>query len=184
MEFYVQPWKKFAVFSGRARRKEYWTFSLINCAIIIVLICVDAVAGTIDSKTFFGLFSVGFILVSVIPSLAVLVRRLHDINRSGWWVLLSFIPLGGLVILVFTLLDSDPGTNEYGPNPKMPDAGFAPYSSTAQQYSVPSGQAFAQAAGADMPQPPIAQPSHLFCNACGKPLIPGSSFCGSCGRAV
>ncbi len=119
MEWYLAVLKKYAVFSGRARRKEYWYFVLFNVVISFVLAIVDAVVGTFSVEAGTGLFSGLYGLGVLVPGLAVTVRRLHDTARTGWWVLIVLIPiLGAIVLLVLTALDSQPGENEYGPNPK------------------------------------------------------------------
>ena len=119
MHWYLDVLKKYAVFSGRARRKEYWFFTLFNIIASIVLALMDGAMGSLSASGGFGLLSGIYALAVFIPSLAVLIRRLHDTGRTGWWVLLCFIPLiGFIVILVFLVLDSDPDANEYGPNPK------------------------------------------------------------------
>jgi uncharacterized membrane protein YhaH (DUF805 family) len=118
MNWYVQAWKKFADFKGRSRRKEYWFFVLINVVAIVVLTGIDLMLGTADAESGYGVLSGIFCLAILIPSLAVSIRRLHDTGRSGWWVLLSAVPIVGLVVLYFALLDSQPGDNQYGPNPK------------------------------------------------------------------
>jgi len=111
--------KKYATFEGRARRKEYWFFVLFYVLAIVALTIVDGLAGTFSEEAEIGLFSGLFVLATFVPSLAVMVRRLHDTDRSGWWVLINFIPLiGAIVLLVFTVLDSQPGANRFGPNPK------------------------------------------------------------------
>ena len=111
--------KKYATFEGRARRSEYWYFVLFYVLVIFVLVIVDGLAGTFSEEAEIGLFSGLFMLATILPSLAVMVRRLHDTDRSGWWVLINLIPIvGALVLLVFTVLDSQPGTNRFGPNPK------------------------------------------------------------------
>jgi len=113
MEWYLQVLKKYAVFSGRAHRTEYWMFVLINLIISFVLYLVEAFAG--GPGVLGGLYS----LAVLIPSLAVAARRLHDTNRSGWWLLIGLIPvIGAIVLLVFMVQDSQPGENQYGPNPK------------------------------------------------------------------
>jgi len=110
---------KYATFEGRARRQEYWYYVLFCVLAIAVLAVVDEVTGTFSEEAGVGLLSGLFILATFVPTLAVLVRRLHDTDRSGWWVLINCIPvLGALVLLVFTLLDSQPGANRFGPNPK------------------------------------------------------------------
>jgi uncharacterized membrane protein YhaH (DUF805 family) len=119
MNYFLGALKKYATFEGRARRKEYWYFVLFYCLAIFALVIVDGMAGTFDEEAEIGLFSGLFILATLLPSLAVLVRRLHDTNRSGWWVLINLIPIvGSIVLLVFALLDSQPGANRFGPNPK------------------------------------------------------------------
>jgi uncharacterized membrane protein YhaH (DUF805 family) len=119
MNWYLEVWKKFAVFQGRARRKEYWFFALFNVLAIAILTVIDTMIGTFNMQTGIGVLSGLYCIAVLLPSLAVGVRRLHDIGKSGWWLLLGLVPLvGGIVLLVFALLDSEPGTNEYGPNPK------------------------------------------------------------------
>jgi len=118
MSWYLEVLKKYAVFSGRARRKEYWMFFLISLLISAVLIAIDSLIGTF-SQTGFGLLQGLYSLAVLIPSIAVTVRRLHDTGRTGWWILIGLIPvIGGIVLLIFMLLDSQPGVNQYGPNPK------------------------------------------------------------------
>jgi uncharacterized membrane protein YhaH (DUF805 family) len=119
MNWYVEVLKKYAVFSGRARRKEYWMFFLFNLIITFVLILIDSLMGTISPQSGLGLLSGLYSLAVLIPSIAVTIRRLHDTGRSGWWILIGLVPvIGGIVLLVFMVLDSEPGANQYGPNPK------------------------------------------------------------------
>jgi uncharacterized membrane protein YhaH (DUF805 family) len=110
---------KYAVFDGRAQRQEFWYFMLFYLLIYIALSVVDQVTGTFGMETGTGLFSGIYTLAMLVPSLAVGARRLHDTGRSGWWQLLSLIPvLGVLVLIFFFAQDSQPGDNQYGPNPK------------------------------------------------------------------
>jgi len=112
MNWYLDVLKKYAVFTGRARRQEYWMFFLIYTIIYFILAVIDAMLTA-------GLLGTLYILATLIPAIAVTVRRLHDIGRSGWWWLIAFIPvLGGIVLLVFAAQDSTPGENQFGPNPK------------------------------------------------------------------
>jgi len=114
MNWYIEVLKKYAVFTGRARRTEYWMFVLFNFIISIVLGYLARLAG--GSNIIGSIYS----LAVLIPSIAVAVRRLHDTNRTGWWLLLLFIPIvGAIIIIVFMALDSDDGTNQYGENPKL-----------------------------------------------------------------
>ena len=119
MEWYLGVLKKYAVFTGRARRKEYWFFVLFNLIATIVLSMIDGMLGMYDAAAGIGVLSGIYGLGVLIPSIAVGIRRLHDTDRSGWWLLLAFIPLiGAIVLLVFMVLDSTPGDNRFGPNPK------------------------------------------------------------------
>jgi uncharacterized membrane protein YhaH (DUF805 family) len=113
MSWYLEVWRKFAVFEGRARRMEYWMFALVGSVVGFILALIDNELGGKFLSTLYD-------LAVFIPSLAVSVRRLHDTNRSGWWLLIGLVPLvGAIVLLVFFLSDSDPGENQYGPNPKV-----------------------------------------------------------------
>ena len=119
MNWYMEALRKYATFEGRARRKEYWFFMLFNFLAVVILSVVDMGIGTFNEKAEIGLLSGVYLLAVLIPSIAVTVRRLHDTDRSGWWILLNFIPVvGSVVILVFAILDSQPGGNRFGPNPK------------------------------------------------------------------
>jgi len=118
MEYYKTVLKKYAVFDGRARRMEYWMFVLFSAIVSIVLSIVDAML-SLNAPGGFGLLSGLYSVAVLIPSIAVAVRRLHDTNRSGWWIFIGIIPvLGWVALIVFMFLDSTPGDNKYGPNPK------------------------------------------------------------------
>ena len=119
----------YANFQGRTRRSGYWW-------VVLFLVVISAVLWFVDLQLFAGVWpqdlldqgsgpiSIVFGLAIIVPVIALGVRRLHDTNRSGWWVLLGFIPLiGSIVLFVFYVLDSTPGENKYGPNPKGVDAG-------------------------------------------------------------
>ena len=115
MNWFIEALKKYAVFTGRSRRKEYWFFVLFYILLAIALGIVDGVTGL-------GVLSPLLTLALLVPSIAVSIRRLHDVGKSGWWLLLGFVPLVGLVLLYFMVQDSQPGGNEYGPNPKAAEA--------------------------------------------------------------
>ncbi|HEU5271777.1 MAG TPA: DUF805 domain-containing protein [Jatrophihabitans sp.] len=103
---------KYATFSGRARRSEFWWFTLFAAILYIVVGIIDAVAKN-------AVLGAIVALALILPSLAVTVRRLHDTGRSGWWILIGLIPfVGAIVLLVFECQDSQPGSNNYGPSPK------------------------------------------------------------------
>lgn len=113
MNWYLEVLKKYAVFNGRSRRTEYWMFTLFNLIISFVIAFAEGMVGSP------GIVYALYGLAVFLPSLGVMIRRLHDIGRSGWWVLIGFVPLVGLIVLlVFAVTDSNPGDNEYGPNPK------------------------------------------------------------------
>ena len=119
MSWFLVAVKKYAVFEGRARRKEYWFFVLFYLIFAFVLGFIDGLAGTVQAQTDIGLFGTIFGFALLLPSLAVAVRRLHDTGRSGWWVLINLIPVIGMIVfIVFAVQDSQPGENRFGPNPK------------------------------------------------------------------
>jgi uncharacterized membrane protein YhaH (DUF805 family)/regulator of sirC expression with transglutaminase-like and TPR domain len=118
MDWYIKVLKKYAVFSGRARRKEYWMFVLFNFIFSLVAFILDLVI--------FGIGLVGFSPLNImyglavfVPTLAVSIRRLHDVGKSGWYYLIILIPIAGPIwFLVLTCTDSQLGDNKYGPYPK------------------------------------------------------------------
>jgi uncharacterized membrane protein YhaH (DUF805 family) len=113
MNWYLDVLKKYAVFNGRARRTEYWMFFLFNIIIAIVLAVIEGIIGSP------GVLGLIYGLAVLLPGIGVSIRRLHDTNRSGWWLLIGLVPvIGAIVLLVFFVQDSQPGENQYGPNPK------------------------------------------------------------------
>ncbi|MDL2223732.1 DUF805 domain-containing protein [Bacteroidales bacterium OttesenSCG-928-M06] len=114
MNYFLDPLKtKYADFSGRARRKEYWMFSLFAILFGMIAATLDAIIGS------YGIIYSLYGLAILLPSLAISVRRLHDINKSGWWLLISFIPLiGGIWLLVLLCTAGTVGSNQYGSDPK------------------------------------------------------------------
>ena len=114
MEWYLKVMKEnYANFSGRARRKEYWMFNLLYIVVLIVAMVLDFTIGTA------GLLYIIVALVHVIPSFSVMVRRLHDVKKSGWFILISLIPIiGGIWFLILMCTDGDSSENAYGPSPK------------------------------------------------------------------
>ncbi|MCL2336888.1 MAG: DUF805 domain-containing protein [Firmicutes bacterium] len=147
MDNYISVLKKYAVFGGRARRKEYWMFFLFNVIIAVIFGVLIGLSSVIGLRALGGLFTIIIIiygLAVLLPSLGVSVRRLHDTGRSAWWLLLVIVPavivsiftnaglhgsLMGLIRLIYYVcevvfivllcLDSQPGENQYGPNPKQ-----------------------------------------------------------------
>ncbi|KIA80956.1 membrane protein [Chromobacterium piscinae] len=115
MHWYFSVLSKYAVFSGRARRQEYWCFALTNLIISLMLLVIQHRVLGSQSQWLTNIYSLALLL----PSLAVSMRRLHDIGRSGWWMWIMFIPVVGvLILLVFHCQDSQAGSNQYGPSPK------------------------------------------------------------------
>lgn len=120
MNWYFTVLKKYAVFSGRARRKEFWMFTLFNVLISIVLGWVDVIAfGEPDNLLSVGFLSGLYSLFVFIPSLAVWVRRLHDLDKSAWTLLIALVPiLGAIYLLVLMCTNGNEGPNDYGQDPK------------------------------------------------------------------
>jgi uncharacterized membrane protein YhaH (DUF805 family) len=123
MSYYIEVWKKYAVFQGRAGRLEYWLYTLTNLAIAFPIPLLGWLSSSLTGNVLFiktayavaGLYN----LLQIIPTIAVTVRRLHDTNRSGWWIWLGLLPiLGPIVLLFFLASNSDALENQYGPCPK------------------------------------------------------------------
>lgn len=111
MEYYIGAWKKFADFTGRARRTEFWMFYLFNVIVSLILSVVDGALGTIFIGSIYS-------LAVFLPSLAIGARRLHDTGRSGWWQLLWLIPVIGWIVMIVFLCQDSQDENDYGANPK------------------------------------------------------------------
>jgi uncharacterized membrane protein YhaH (DUF805 family) len=119
MNWYLKVLKQYADFSGRARRTEYWMFELFNIIFAIVAMILDNVLGIAMEGIGYGPLYGLYALAMLIPGLAVAVRRLHDVGKSGWMILIALIPLiGSIWLLVLTVTDSNAGENQYGQNPK------------------------------------------------------------------
>ena len=125
MEWYLKVMKEnFSNFSGRARRKEYWMFTLIYMIVIIIAMVLDGALGLGFDMGYGVTAPYGWIysivaLVHLIPAWGVLVRRLHDVGKSGWFMLISLVPIiGGIWLLVLLCTDGDSSENAYGPSPK------------------------------------------------------------------
>ncbi|MGW0393332.1 DUF805 domain-containing protein [Streptomyces sp. NPDC003042] len=114
MHYYVDVIKRYADFSGRARRQEYWMFVLCSIPIVAVLMAVDFALGSYPVITWI------YSLAVFLPSLGLSVRRLHDIGKSGWWYLVGLIPFVGWIwLLVLMATEGHAGPNVYGANPKQ-----------------------------------------------------------------
>ena len=125
MEYMLMPLRRYADFSGRSRRKEYWMFTLFVVIVEIVLFTWILAATAAADRQMTAMVMIPFLLVLlmifglIIPSLAVTVRRLHDQDKSGWYYFIAFIPLvGPIVLLVFMCTEGTRGANRYGPDPK------------------------------------------------------------------
>jgi uncharacterized membrane protein YhaH (DUF805 family) len=182
MDWYLMVWRKYAEFDGRARRTEYWMFALINTLALLALGAVGAI-GIAMSQDYGGVLFIPlgiYALAAIIPSLSVAVRRFHDTGKSGWILLLlivlGIIPIVGFITsilqLVFLCIDSDPGPNQYGPNPKFPEQAAGMFAGSA---------GFAQMGLGAQPQPLTGANSFSPCKGCGALLPLGSSFCTRCG---
>ena len=120
MSWFILAWQRATDFSGRSRRKEYWYFSLLN-GIVFLFMLLFAIPFSAQEKP--SLSAIGcmfaYSLIVMVPGLAVTIRRLHDIGKSGWWYFIAFVPIiGGIILFVFTLLDSEPFANQWGLDPK------------------------------------------------------------------
>lgn len=120
MDYYIDAFRNYATFKGRASRKQYWMFVLLNFIISIAIGLVESAIGFGDMTFLSFLYSIAVI----VPNLSIASRRLHDTGRSAWWILLALIPLvGAIVLTVLLIFDSEKGSNKYGENPKGIESG-------------------------------------------------------------
>ncbi len=110
----------YANFEGRARRREYWLFYLANCIVSVALNIISlAIGGDLSTLNFVDVISLLYVLALLVPVIALTIRRLHDTDRSGWWLLIALVPIiGAIVLFVFMVLPGTEGENKYGPDPK------------------------------------------------------------------
>ena len=119
MQWYLDVLKKYAVFSGRARRKEFWMFVLFNFIAAILAGILDNILHTTYSNQSTGIISTLYSLAVLLPGLGVAIRRMHDIGKSGWWILVSLIPVAGIIwYIVLAATEGQHGDNQYGADPK------------------------------------------------------------------
>lgn len=119
MNWFFVELKKYVVFSGRAQPREFWYYGLVASIVAIALFAIDIATDTYDREAGLGLLSGLFLVATLLPSIAVGVRRLHDMGKSGWWWLISLIPLiGTIVLLIMCAQSGESGSNQYGPDPK------------------------------------------------------------------
>jgi len=138
MNWYLEVLKKYAVFNGRARRKEFWMYSLFNFIIAFGIGFMEGLFG-IAGEAVIGPISGIYALAVLIPGFAVSIRRLHDTGRSGWWLFVALVPfVGPLALLWFWIQEGEATDNIYGPDPKNP-AGGPTYQPQQQQTAAPMG---------------------------------------------
>jgi uncharacterized membrane protein YhaH (DUF805 family) len=163
MHWYLEAMKKYAVFSGRARRKEYWMFTLMNLLIVFALGIVEGILG-IAANSEESILGGVYILATVIPGIAVGVRRMHDTDHSGWWFLVP------IVNLIFAVQKGQQSPNRFGPDPIEPaTAGAVVAAGTVPVAHVP----------------PLAGSGALtaFCVRCGSRFPENAAYCPGCGAA-
>ena len=161
----------YANFSGRAPRSEFWWFQLFSSVLLGILFLLMN-----SGAILWPILAFIVALAMFLPTLAVWVRRLHDTNRSAWWLLLSLVPwVGGLVLLIMLAFPGTPGPNRYGPEPRP----FLPPTTSAGKYpESPYGLG-----GPDSPPEP-GPSGRQFCARCGTQLQPEARFCNACGASV
>lgn len=121
MNWYFKVISNYFYFSGRARRKEFWMFTLFHILFASLALVIDvSLELSISRQIIYGPFYLLYIIITFIPSLAVTIRRLHDTGKSGWMYLLILVPIvGPIVIFIFLVTDGQPDSNKWGPNPKL-----------------------------------------------------------------
>ncbi len=172
-------------FNGRAGRPEYWWFALF---LFIVWLAVTLVT---VAAFFLAFLEWTFVLVTLLPSLAVTVRRLHDTNRPAWWLLLLVPPvgfIGWIPLLILCVLPGTTGPNRYGPDPRQGTWASAGLGISGHPYAPPTTTVVRVEPGPDAQQspslPPQAGMQRRYCTQCGTQLQADSRFCTSCGTAV
>lgn len=121
MNWYLMAFSKYAEFKGRSRRQEFWMFALFNMIALAIAAAIDNLIGSTFGEIPYGYIYVIYSLISFIPNLALSIRRLHDIGKSGWFLFISLIPIIGYIWLIVILCkEGDKGVNEYGADPKNP----------------------------------------------------------------
>jgi uncharacterized membrane protein YhaH (DUF805 family) len=164
VDWMILPFMRYADFSGRSRRKEYWMFVLFNILVVIALLIVSGILGLLASDDDIGVGAVVALLVvyflaTFVPGLAVQVRRLHDQDKSGWFVLLGLVPFGGIILLIFMVIEGTPGPNRFGPDPKAADP------RPLQYMPLQAAPAFCSSCGSKVPT------QARYCMGCGKPIV-------------
>ena len=124
MNWYLKCFKQYSDFSGRARRTEFWMFNLFTLIVLFICIFCDVFLGFEsfynDPEFVKGPITSIYFLFSLLPGLSVIVRRLHDVGKSGWFYFLALIPIiGPIWLFVLLVTDSQPGENKWGTNPKV-----------------------------------------------------------------
>ena len=125
LDCYIEAYRNYADFDGRAMRSEFWWYTGYFFLFTVIFLCLDIFVLKMGIpimsngvKTPYGPLTMTYILINIIPSISITVRRLHDVGRSGWYYLVSLIPFGGIFLAAFQLVDSQKGENQWGPNPK------------------------------------------------------------------
>jgi uncharacterized membrane protein YhaH (DUF805 family) len=170
-QWYPVVIRRYVDFDGRASRPEFWWYQLCNVIIVAVLTVIGHAVN--DRNAIADLYNLAVLL----PSLAVGIRRLHDINRSGWWLLLNLLPIiGWIIIIIWAASAGTPGPNRYGVGPRGPgnEPPAAPATAAWPAPDQPSASPGEDAPGA----------TARYCARCGSPITPGSAFCGNCGAPV
>lgn len=175
MSWWLMGLRRYADFSGRSSRKEYWMFVLFNMIFGIVAIVLDNIIGTAIYGVGYGAVYIIYLLAVMIPGLAVSVRRLHDVGKNGWFILVSLIPIiGSIWLLILMCTDSSTGDNGYGPNPLAALAALenAKYGNTSSDSWTSDQTSYT---------PNQAKKVQKYCENCGSSMEKGVLFCTSCG---
>lgn len=122
MNWYLQGFKRSFDFGGRSRRKEYWYFTLFSVIVTLILAVSDSLLNTYNADLGMGLLGGIYAMITIIPNFSLTFRRLHDVNKSAWWLLILLIPLIGIIVLLVFCCQDSKEKNEYGMSPKLAGA--------------------------------------------------------------
>lgn len=180
MRCYIKAFKNYCKSDGRATRKELWLFFLFHYLVIFILSFLDGIFGFYSTRIplDYGYMTIAYLLISICPAVCVQIRRLHDVNKAGFWWLFSNVPLVWFYVIYLYLKRGDDGFNSYGPPPGQK---FYERNAPAIQEYEPVAP---RSEIVEAPKSPSTYPKVKFCRKCGFQLLEDSKFCSCCGTAV
>lgn len=186
MYWYIKVLKNYIKFSGRASRKEFWSFIIIDLLVFILLFILDDWLGLYTAKVYnamiikYGYLEIGYSVLTICPTICVNIRRLHDIGKSGYWYLVGYIPILGIYVLVLLLTDGTKEKNQYG---DVPEKKHKKKKTLTKQKSIDSVRpAVKQNHHSNTYKSDVPKSKFRFCKYCGSRIDAQSKKCTGCGK--